>query len=204
MLTVGQERLKLGRGHLGHAKAHGIDGEVGVVLDACAVVGQGEDAAHRVIFALQRHGVSHAQAGVCGKHTVEGDLPSLRGCGTFHIGGDVHLVAHLVDAHGGVHVASVGSGSCKARGEVEAEERVHVGPELFHGGDGFVGGLEIRGEAAVFHGVVIAEGAHDGLDGRGGYQKARHQGARQGHEQEDAQVFAEIMLELARQALCQR
>ncbi len=197
------ERSETGVGDLGHAEAQGVHGKGGVVLEKRLAVGLGHDAHDAVCPAGELDRVAHGQVVVRGEDAVDGHLVVGLGYRALAVGGDVHLGAVDVGAQPAlIRVLGAGLGERRVDGEVlidchaaGALGRPRRRVELC------VRGLEGGRKAAVLDHVFVAHAVHDDFDGVRCQKEPRGQGDGAAHEQEDAQVLAQVVLELAREPL---
>lgn len=198
------ERPEAGLGNLGHAIGDGVDREVGVVGKQRLAVGLRHDADDGIRASGERDLVPDGEAVVGGKDAVDGNLVvSLRDA-PLAVGGEVDLGAVRVGAQRAARaVVALRLAEARVNGEVlvdvdaaDAVRGVACGVELG------LGGLEARGEAAVLYCVLVAHAVDDDADGVRGEKKARGQGDGGAHEEEDADVLAQVVAQLPGEAPC--
>ena len=204
----GLKRRETAFGNLGHAERQRVHREIGVVLEQGLVVRGRHDAAHSEALAEQLHLLAECYAVVRGEHAVDGHLVSGLGHAAFGVCGQVNLGAMLINAQRAVAaVVSLRVVEIGVEGPVAEDVRAaRSGVARRIGGDVqlLVGGFEGGGEARVLDRVLLGHVIDDDADGMRCQQKARRQRDGHGHQQEDAQVFPQIVLQLAREALAQR
>ena len=188
----------LGR-DLGHAVGERVDREVGVAGKEGLAVGQGEDARHGVGAPAEKDLVTQGETVVGCKDAVDGHLVVGGRLAPLAVGGEVHLRAVDVGAQRAVGaVVVLGVPEARVDGEVLVDvDAAHAVGRPAHGVELGVGGSEAGGHAAVLNGVLVAHTVHDDVDGVRGQQKARGQGHAAAHEQEDAEVLAYVLSQLA-------
>ena len=144
-----------------------------------------------------------------------------------HHGVAVYVVARIADALVGIRVDEVihacvcvregvdhvllGIGAvCDGEVAIVEGEGVRVGWRAAGVFGGVFGCLELRARrleggrhAAVLDGVFVAHAFDDAPDGVRGEQKARREGNRAAHEEEDAEVLADVVAQLAGEPPCQ-
>ena len=148
--------------------------------------------------------VPDGEAVVGGKDAVDGNLVVRLRDAPLAVGGEVDLGAVRVGAQRATRaVVALRLAEARVNGEVlvdvdaaDAVRGVACGVELG------LGGLEARGEAAVLYGVLVAHAVDDDADGVRGEKKARGQGDGGAHEEEDADVLAQVVAQLPGEAPC--
>ena len=164
-------------------------------------VGQGHDAADGVGAPAKLNLVAHGEAVVRGEHAVDGDLIVCLRLRALAVGRDVDLGSVRVGAQctlgaviaGGLLYGCVYGEVLVERDAADAFGRALGSLELG------VGRLEGGRRAAVFDRVLVAHAVDDAADGVSGEQEARCEGDTAAHEQEDAQVFTDVVAQLARE-----
>ena len=204
----GLKRRETAFGNLGHAERQRVHREIGVVLEQGLVVRGRHDAAHSEALTKQLHLFADGYVVARGEHAVDGHLVSCLGHAPLGVCGQIDRGAVLVDAQRAVaavialRVVEVG-----VEGPVTEDFGVSRAAIARRVGDSvqlLVGGLEGGGEAHVLDRVLLRHVVDDDGDGVRCQQKARRQRDGYGHQQEDAQVFPQVVFQLAREALAQR
>ena len=177
---------------LGDRKAERVEYETRIVLEQARVIGQRH-------YADERHGptgnldhISHLQLVVVAEHAVERDLvigfrrPALT----------VDRLVALAPVYEDARLRSI-------RRPIEHERRVVIellhnrAPERFDRPNRLLVGFERRGEMPVLSAVIVAHVRPDELDGARRDQEPRRERDGKCKQQEHAEVFAQIVLELA-------
>ena len=200
------ERGKAVIGNLGHAIGDGVDRKVRVVEEERLAIGLGHDAANSVGAALELDLIAHGEVVVGSKDAVDSHLVVRLGLLAFAIGRDIYLGTVRVGAQGALGTVVAGRlFDDGVDGEVLVERNAaDVAGRVLGSFELVVGRLERRRQTTILDRVRITHVIDEAADGVCGEQKARREGDASAHKQKDAQVFADIAAQLARESFCKR
>ena len=186
-------------GHLRRREAERVEDEAGIVLEQTRVIRQRHDARKRHIATGKVHRIAQRQAVVLAKHAVKSDL--VIRFGRFALRIDHLVVFPAIHEH--ARLGAFG-GAVERQRRIVVELLDHRAAKRFHCLDGGIVGFERRGEMAVFGVVIGAHAVADEFDGACRHEKPRGEGDGKRQQQEHAQVLADVVLKLAREAFSQR
>ena len=200
------ERGKAAIGDLGHAVRDGVHRKVRIVEEQRLAIGLSHDAADGVGAALELDLIAHGEAVVGGKDTVDCHLIVRFGLLALTVGRDIDLGAVRIGAQRTLGAVVAGHlFDDGVDGEILVErDAADVAGCILGGLELIVGSLEGGGHAAVLNRVRIAHVIDKAADGMRCEQKSRGESGASAHKQKDAQVFADIAAQLARETFCER
>ena len=199
------ERFEAFGRHFGHAERKRIHRELGIALEKRLVIGQGHNAHHAKLDAVERDHIAYGYIVVRCEHAVKGDFVCRLGLAALRIRGQIDLRAMLERAHRAVAgvIALRFLETCIEQIVLIQLNAARIGRSIAHGVELLIGRLERRGEAAVFNNVGFGHIVDDDRNGMGGEQKSRGKRDAHGHEQKYAEVFSNIVDKLARKSFDQ-